>query len=86
MHTVELLERLVRLAEQLGYQTREEWLGGSGGGRCEFSGKKWIFLDLAVSKAEQLEQLCTALRQDPAVHLLDVEPPLCHLLDLPRAA
>ena len=27
MHTVELLEQACDVAEQLGYQTRQEWLG-----------------------------------------------------------
>ena len=40
MHTVDLLEQACALAEQLGYRTRQEWLGGSGGGACEFGGRK----------------------------------------------
>ena len=43
MHTVELLEEACELAAQLGYRTRHEWLGGTGGGACQFAGQKWIF-------------------------------------------
>lgn len=85
MHTVELLEQACDAAEQLGYRTRQEWLGGAGGGACEFAGKKWIFIDLAVSVFEQLEQVVTALRQDPGVYLLDLSPPLQQALGIRRA-
>ena len=63
MHTVDLLEQACEIAEQLGYHTRQEWLGGSGGGACEFAGRKWIFVDLALSVFEQLEQVTEALRR-----------------------
>ncbi len=65
MHTVELLEQSCEVAEQLGYQTRQEWLGGTGGGACEFAGRKWIFVDLALSVFEQLEQVTDALAAGP---------------------
>lgn len=67
MHTVERFERLKELAEEVGYTVRQEWLGGVGGGACEFAGRKWIFVDLALSVVEQLEQIDGALRDDPAV-------------------
>ncbi len=86
MHTVELLEQMCGIAEQLGFKTRQEWLGGCGGGACEFGGQKWIFIDLALNTAEQLDQLCTAIRTDPAFHLLDLDSPLQQLLEFRRAA
>jgi len=67
MHTVELLERLKELAAAAGYAVRHEWLGGVSGGACEFAGRKWIFLDLSLSVVEQLDQLATALKADPAI-------------------
>ncbi|MCU0959781.1 MAG: hypothetical protein MUF48_06720 [Pirellulaceae bacterium] len=85
MHTVELLEQACEVAERLGYRTRQEWLGGTGGGACEFAGKKWIFIDLAVSVFEQLEQVVAALRQDPGIYLLDLPPALRHVLGIRRA-
>ncbi|NLX56683.1 MAG: hypothetical protein GXY58_16375 [Planctomycetaceae bacterium] len=86
MHTVELLEQACAIAEQLGYQTRQEWLGGAGGGACEFAGRKWIFIDLALSVFEQLDQVTDALRQDPGIHLVELSPPMRQLLELHRAA
>ena len=68
MHTVELLERLKELAEDAGYVVRHEWLGGVGGGACEFAGRKWIFVDLSLSVVEQLDQVAAALKRDPAVN------------------
>lgn len=86
MHTVELLERLVALAQDLGYHVRHEWLGGQGGGRCEYAGKRWIFVDLALTSVEQAEQLANVLRLDPAVHLVEMPTPLRRLLDIRRSA
>jgi hypothetical protein len=76
MHTVEMLERMMHAAQQAGYTVRLEWLGGVGGGGCEFAGHKWIFIDLALSVAEQLEQLSSALGADPALRLEALPAPL----------
>jgi hypothetical protein len=86
MHTVEMLERLKELAEQAGYTIRHEWLGGSGGGKCEFAGRKWIFVDLSLSVIEQLDQVAAALKDDPAVWLLDLPVPVTRALGRRMAA
>ncbi len=86
MHTVELLEEACGVATQLGYGLRQEWLGGSGGGACEFARQKWIFIDLALNAMEQLDQVTDALRSDPGIHLVELSPPLRQLLGLRRAA
>jgi hypothetical protein len=86
MHTVEMLERMKDLAERAGYTVRLEWLGGSGGGACEFAGRKWIFVDLALSVVEQLDQISAALGDDPVIDLLAVSAPLKQQLRLRRAA
>jgi len=65
MHTVDLLGEAVALAEHLGYRTRQEWLGGNGGGGCELKGHKWLFLDLALGPADQLDQVLDTLRREP---------------------
>ena len=65
MHTVSLLAHALSLAQRLGYEVRQECLGGNGGGRCELRGKKLLFLDLAQGPAEQLETLLTVLRLEP---------------------
>ena len=82
MHTVELREQALAVSQQLGYQIREEWMGGSGGGQCEFAGRKWIFVDLALSTVEQLEQIAEALRSEPAIQTVPLRPPLRKLLIL----
>ena len=86
MHTVEVLERMQELAEQAGYTIRHEWLGGSGGGKCEFAGRKWIFVDLSLSVIEQLDQVAAALKDDPAVWLLDLPVPVTRALGRRMAA
>jgi hypothetical protein len=86
MHTVELLEQALSVAGQLGYRTRQEWLGGTGGGACEFAGQKWIFIDLALTAVEQLEQVTDALRSDPAIYLAELTPSMQKLLGIRKSA
>lgn len=86
MHTIDLLEQAIEVAEQLGYQTRQEWLGGSGGGRCEFAGKRWIFIDLTLTAFEQLEQVTEALRQDPGIYVIPLSAAMRELLGIRQAA
>jgi hypothetical protein len=86
MRTVELLDQSLEVAQALGYRVRHEWLGGSGGGACEYGGRKWLFVDLALTADEQLEQICRTLRSDPGIHLVEVSPSLRWLFDLKRAA
>ena len=63
MNTVELFEKACDVARQSGYGIRHEYLGGQGGGVGEFGGRKWIFVDLALSTVEQLEAMVDALRE-----------------------
>jgi len=86
MHTVELLEQMLATADRLGYGVRHEWLGGSGGGVCEYGGRKWLFVDLALNAVEQLDQVTEALRNDPGVHVIELAAPLQEALEIRRAA
>jgi len=86
MHTALMLERMVEIAERAGYTVRLEWLGGTGGGACEFGGRKWIFVDLALSVVEQLEQVAGALKDDPAAWKADAPPAVRQYLVHRRAA
>jgi len=86
MHTVDLLERAIALAERVGYRVRQEWLGGSGGGGCEIRGQKWLFIDLAVGPEEHLAAVLDALRGDPQVVALTPEPELRQALGLRKSA
>jgi hypothetical protein len=86
MHTVEMLERLKELAENAGYGLRHEWMGGVGGGACEFAGRKWIFIDLSLPVVEQLDQVAAALKDDPAAMSLAASAAVGRYLGLRRAA
>lgn len=65
MSTIEQIEKWVHVAEQLGYRIRYDYFGGTGGGLCEVGGSKWLFLDLALTTGEQLEQLKNSLADEP---------------------
>lgn len=79
MHTVEMLEQAVATAERLGYVVRQEWVG-TGGGVCEFRGRRWLFLDLAQTAWEQLGLVCDALLADPGLDLDAVSAELARFL------
>ena len=66
MKTVEKLDRLLDAARAQGYEIRYEYLGGTGGGRCEFHGRKWLFIDLAWNAIESLEMVQAELHKDPS--------------------
>ena len=85
MHTVELLARTLEFAESIGYEIRQEYLGGVGGGACEFSGRKWIFVDLALNAADQLDEVVRALQEDPAAATLPI-PELQPIIQKSRQA
>ena len=80
MHTVELLEEAMETARKLGYQLRQEWLDGTGGGACQFGGKQWIFIDLALSTADQIDQIASALSADPRTPSLKLSPLMTRLV------
>jgi hypothetical protein len=86
MHTVDLLEEALSLAERAGYRVRQECLGGQTGGACEIRGRKWLFLDLDQSPADQLEQVLDALRGDTAIPPLSMSATLQERLQLRRSA
>jgi len=86
MHTVELLDQAFDLAGRLGYQIRQEWLGGSGGGGCELHGRKIIFLDLALAPVDQLGFVLDALRREPDALTLPMPGPLRELLGVRKSA
>ncbi|MDP6443221.1 MAG: hypothetical protein QGG36_28530 [Pirellulaceae bacterium] len=86
MHTVELLEESLQVAQQLGFQVRHEWLGQGGGGACEFGGQKWMFVDLALNTIEQLDQVVEALQNEPGIHTIELREELRELFELRRRA
>lgn len=72
MSTIQQFDHLVEIAEQLGYRIRYDYFGGTGGGVCEFSGNKWLFLDLALTSAEQLELLQKTLANEPLLATINI--------------
>jgi hypothetical protein len=73
MSTIQQFDQLVTIAEKLGYRIRYDYFGGTGGGVCEFSGTKWLFLDLALTCGEQLEQLQKTLANEPLLSTLTLD-------------
>ncbi len=86
MHTVELLDSAIRLATDCGFVVRQDWFGGSSAGACEYRGRRWIFIDLALSPAEQLGQVVDALASVPNLAHRDLPPQLGALLNRRQAA
>lgn len=86
MHTVELLKEAVETARSLGYEVRQDWLGGNGGGHCLVRGRKWLLLDMAQSVDEQLDIVADALRTEPGAARVVRTPQLAERLRLRLAA
>ncbi len=86
MHTVELYELAVHVAESLGYDVRQEHLGGARGGACELAGRKCVFVDLALSPVEQLDLVVQALAQDPGSQGPNIPDPVRKLIGMRKAA
>ena len=86
MHTVELLNEAVDTARRLGYEVRQDWLGGNGGGHCLVRGRKWLLLDLAQSADEQLNVVAEALRGEAGAAIATTSKELAKQLNVRRAA
>ena len=69
LSTVEQMDVLIELANDMGYEVRHEVLGGAGGGRCEIGGRKILFVDLSLGTIEQLEACSKSLSADPQLAL-----------------
>ena len=86
MHTVERLEQAIELAVQLGFEVRQDWFAGTTGGACELKGRRWLFIDLALSPSEQLDQVLEALANVADLDRSSIEPHLQKLLNPRKAA
>ena len=86
MHTVEMLEEALELAERLGFKVRQEWLDGRGSGGCELKGQRWIFLDLSEPAREQLDAVTECLRSASQAAAASMSQGLRQALGLRRAA
>lgn len=86
MHTVELLNEALDTARRLGYEVRQDWLGGNGGGHCLVRGRKWLLLDVAQSADEQLDIVTDAIRGDAGATKAVRSTELAQRLNLRKAA
>ena len=86
MRSVELLEQALHVIRTLGYQIREECVGGNGGGICVVRGQKSFFLDPSLDVSEQLDVACEALQSEPAIYQLNLSPELSRMLGIRRSA
>jgi hypothetical protein len=82
MHTIELLQEALEAARRLGYEVRQDWLGGNGGGHCLVRGRKWLLLDMAQSADEQLNVVAVALRGEIGAARVVKSPQLAERLDV----
>ncbi len=86
MHTVDLVGEALAIAKRAGYRIRQEYLGGTMGGGCEFGGQKWIFLDISLGPVDQLDQILEVLRQEPLVVGIPMSEPLRTRLGIRKVA
>jgi hypothetical protein len=86
MHTVELLNEALQAARQLGYEVRQDWLGGNGGGHCLVRGRKWLLLDMAQTTEEQLDVVAEALRGEVGAARAVNSPELAQRLNIRSVA
>lgn len=86
MHTVAMLQEALDTARRLGYEVRQDWLGGDGGGHCIVRGRKWLLLDVAQSADEQLDVVADALRTESGASRAILSVELAQRLQLRNAA
>ena len=86
MHTVELLQEALEAARGLGFEVRQDWLGGNGGGHCLVRGRKLVLLDIAQSTEERLSVVADALRGEPGATKYVRSPELAERLKPQRMA
>ena len=70
----------------VGYDVRQDWLGGDGGGHCLVRGRRLILLDVAQTPDEQLDVVVEALRGEVGAASLKISPKLTERLQVRAAA
>ena len=86
MHIVHQLKQALELAQELGYEIRQDWLDGNGGGHCLVRGRKLLMIDLAQSHEEQFAIVRAALRGEPQLARIEIADELADALDVRSAA
>ena len=86
MHNVELLERALHVARQMGFQVREEYVGDIDGGSCVVHGQKMLFLDPQLNIPGRLRIVCEALATEKQLDRSTLPVALAERLTVRRAA
>ncbi len=81
MRTLELLDYLIELARRLGYEVREEWLDGSGGGGCLLKGQRVLFVDQSLPPTDRVAQVARSLKGSEELARIYVLPEARVLLE-----
>jgi hypothetical protein len=81
MRTLELLDYLIELARRLGFEIREEWLDGIGGGACVVKGQRILFVDQSLPPADRVQQIAQSLRSSEELTKIYVLPEARALLE-----
>lgn len=72
MNLVRQFDEFLDVAQRLGYHIRYDYFGGTGGGVCHYGGKKWLFIDLALTAEDQLDVIFSTLKSDPLFETLEI--------------
>ncbi len=70
------IDEILELLARFDIATRQERLGGSGGGLCAMQGQQVLFIDLDADQATRLDRAIEALASLPAADDLYVSPSL----------
>jgi hypothetical protein len=62
MHTIDLLEEALAIAQRQGYTVRRQWLGENLGGPCRIGKELVLFINLSIPADEQLRHAMDAIR------------------------
>ena len=75
------LEQLIDQLERLGYQVRNEPLGGDGGGSCTVRGRPVVFVDTDADIATRIARCIEALAGHSSVDAMYLPPALRERID-----
>ena len=76
MDALTQFDTVLQLLRKLGVETRQEHLGGEGGGLCRLRGQPVVFVDLDADVATQLSRCVEALAGMPEIDTMYLPPTL----------
>jgi hypothetical protein len=76
-----LLAELLDLAEQIGIEVRQVYLGGEGGSLCRLRGKWVLFVDAGADMADQVASAAAALAGRQELNDRYIKPQVRELLE-----